>query len=183
MTHIQVQVHKFFTDATGAKGLNNAILGWQEIQGYISPSITMNWMAIAQDNDIQYRGDIDMQNGFATGRYEIEGGVEGLADITLTAADGFGVLTGYNDEFDIGSISAQPHPGNILDLFYSHTDTQATDIQFDGDILSIVAGHVPVVNGTPMILTTDWFVALGKTGASSTTNYFPTPGSYTITWE
>jgi hypothetical protein len=69
---LQGRVYKYFTDETGVRSsLNTAILVWQAQQGYISPSITMNWMAIAQDNDIQYIGDLDMQNGFAEGRYEI----------------------------------------------------------------------------------------------------------------
>ena len=75
MVSIQNTVHHYFVThlAVGksAKGLNNAILGWQRTLGYIHPSITVNWMAIAQDNDIKYRGDIDMQNGVATGRYTI----------------------------------------------------------------------------------------------------------------
>lgn len=54
-----------------AKGLNNAVLGWQANKGYIHPSVTVNWMAIAQDNSIKYLGDIDMQNGVATGKYTI----------------------------------------------------------------------------------------------------------------
>lgn len=68
---IQTRVQKFFYDETGVRTLATAILAWQASLGYISPSVTVNWMAIAQDNDIKYLGDIDMQNGFATGRYVI----------------------------------------------------------------------------------------------------------------
>jgi len=75
MVSIQNKVHHYFVThlAVGksAKGLNNAILGYQWNLGYISPSITVNWMAIAQDNDIKYLGDIDMQNGVATGKYVV----------------------------------------------------------------------------------------------------------------
>lgn len=69
---LQTQVYSFFTSGTGTGSLNSAILKWQADLGYISPSITMNWMAIAQDNDIPYYGDLDMQNGIATGRYELQ---------------------------------------------------------------------------------------------------------------
>lgn len=71
MAALQDVVYNFFT-AGRALSLNEAILQWQAEQGYLSPSVTMNWMAIAQDNSIQYLGDPDMQNGFATGRYELE---------------------------------------------------------------------------------------------------------------
>ena len=74
---IQTQVYNFFTNGTGRGSLNTAILKWQADLGYISPSITMNWMAIAQDNSIQYLGDLDMQNGIATGRYELDKDEEG----------------------------------------------------------------------------------------------------------
>lgn len=73
---IQTRVYKFFADAIGNPGtatsLNILILVWQASLGYISPSITMNWMAIAQDNGIRYLGDIDMQNNFALGNYWID---------------------------------------------------------------------------------------------------------------
>ena len=71
MAALQDIVYNFFTE-NRSLSLNEAILQWQAEQGYISPSITMNWMAIAQDNGIQYLGDLDMQNGFAEGRYELE---------------------------------------------------------------------------------------------------------------
>lgn len=76
MSAIQQTVYKFFTDAQVANSgprstLNISILVWQAALGYISPSITQNWMAIAQDNDIQYLGDLDMQNGIATGKYTV----------------------------------------------------------------------------------------------------------------
>lgn len=71
---LQDIVYRFFTEATGTVSLHNGIRYWQASLGYISPSITQNWMAIAQDHDIRYLGDIDMQNGFATGRYVIDQG-------------------------------------------------------------------------------------------------------------
>ncbi len=75
MVSIQNKVHHYFRThlAVGkrALGLQNAVLGYQAHLGYIHPSVTVNWMAIAQDNDIKYLGDIDMQNGVATGRYTV----------------------------------------------------------------------------------------------------------------
>lgn len=68
MTALQVTVHDFFTSSTGVKGLQNAILRWQFEQGYISDSITLNWMAIAQDVGVKYKGDLYMQNNVALGK-------------------------------------------------------------------------------------------------------------------
>lgn len=68
---IQDIVYDFYTTGLSVKDVNNAILMWQASLGYISTSITQNWMAIAQDNGIKYLGDIDMQNGVATGLYTV----------------------------------------------------------------------------------------------------------------
>lgn len=73
---INTKAHIFFSDGKPRGTINDAVLTWQADLGYISPSITMNWMAIAQDNGIRYLGDLDMQNGVSTGRYVIDDDVE-----------------------------------------------------------------------------------------------------------
>lgn len=67
----QKTVFEYFTGQTGKVSLSVAVQAWQANKGYIHPSVTLNWMAIAQDNGIKYHGDIDMQNGVATGVYVI----------------------------------------------------------------------------------------------------------------
>jgi hypothetical protein len=181
---IQQAVYTFFTTGRGSKGLQNSILGWQQEQGYIHPSVTVNWMAIAQDNDIKYLGDIDMQNGFATGKYMIAGGdgVPGIDSFTVTAANGFDAIMGYSSTFSVGGISAQPIAGHDLELFYSTIGGGSTTIQFPGDLMSELTGVRIFVDGVELILDTPWETGAGVTAAGSNTEVFLTAGDYDITW-
>lgn len=78
MAGLQGTVYRFFNDSLQDAmvtdhdlDLSTAVLVWQSNEGYDSPSVTTNWISIATDNDIQYKGDLDMQNGFALGTYTI----------------------------------------------------------------------------------------------------------------
>lgn len=49
----------------------DAVLRWQNDQGYLFSHVSCNWWAIAQDIEYRYVGDIDIQNRFATGEITI----------------------------------------------------------------------------------------------------------------
>lgn len=102
---LQGRVYKYFTDFTGVRSsLNTAILVWQAHYGYISPSITMNWMAIAQDYDLRYIGDLDIQNKFALGIYQLDP----VPEQTVTLSTGSFDLTGFPLESRRTTVSLEP---------------------------------------------------------------------------
>jgi hypothetical protein len=185
MTALQTTVYKFFTDSTGVRSqINTAILAWQHSQGYIAPSITMNWMAIAQDNDIHYIGDLDMQNGFATGRYSIAS--TAVYSFTVHAADGFGILVGFQPDFAVGSIDHEPFVSNACALAYSRLDEVSSTINFHGDITGLISGLTMKVNGVTTIPDTPWVYdgtpGIDLSAAGWTSRIMPTVGDYLITW-
>lgn len=102
---LQGRVYKYFTDFTGVRSsLNTAILVWQAHYGYISPSITMNWMAIAQDYELQYTGDLDIQNKFALGIYQLDP----VPEQTVTLSTGSFSISGFPLESRRTSIELEP---------------------------------------------------------------------------
>lgn len=102
---------------------------------------------------------------------------------TLTAADVSGALIGYMPAFAGGSISREPLDAVALELFYMRTDNSKMEVQFDGLVLSIMAGKVPVINGTPLNVTTDWTEGSGKTALEGDGFTFVDGITYNITWQ
>ena len=101
----------------------------------------------------------------------------------LTAANVSDVLIGYNPAFSGGSISREPLDSVALEIFYMRTDNSKIEVQFDGLVLSIVAGKVPVINGTPVNVTTDWTEGMGKTALEGDGFTLVDGVTYNITWQ
>jgi hypothetical protein len=101
---------------------------------------------------------------------------------SLTAVNFSDALTGYQPSFEIGSISREPLDSGTLELFYSRPDTDKTDIEFVGLVATLMAGKVPVIDGVPVVLTTDWTEGDGKTAAQADGQLI-TEGVHAITWQ
>jgi hypothetical protein len=100
----------------------------------------------------------------------------------LTAVNFSDALTGYQPSFSIGSISREPLDSGTLELFYSRPDTDKTDIEFVGLVAALMAGKVPVIDGVPVVLTTDWTEGDGKTAAQADGQLI-TEAVHAITWQ
>lgn len=57
----------------------------------------------------------------------------------MTAGDLFGIGAGYYPQFSVGSIDAEPIPGETLVQCYSATGSGSI-LAFSGDIVSVVTG-------------------------------------------
>lgn len=185
MPALQDTVYNFYTSGPG-KGLQMAILSWQHDQGYISPSITLNWMAIAQDIGVKYHGDLDMQNGFATGKYSISSGSP-FTDMTMTAGNIGGTNIGYYAG-NMGSISAEPLSGFTLDRLMTASSGTLFYVQFIGDCYDAVSGYDVGIDGTRYVLSWTLQEAAGEDPAltysltSEALPEFVDSETYAITW-
>lgn len=107
------------------------------------------------------------------------------ANFTLTAGDFSGILIGYQPDFAVGSISAEPigPVDDRLDLFYSRTDTGKTLMQFQGTHAALLLTKTTLINGVPIVWETDWVELSGETAAQADGVLIPTVGDYAITWQ
>lgn len=102
---------------------------------------------------------------------------------TLTAGS-LSVITGYQPGFAIGSISREPIPDTVLDVFYSRSDTENTTCQFKGQWADYLSNFVMLVNGVAFPV--EWIeaesVGLWFTGSITPGVVLPADGDYEITW-